>query len=200
MHLSTSPNTAEIAKVLSQAFAKDPWIKMLFSGNAQKTQHFFEFIIKYCKATGGLVLCDYHDATLASVACLERPKVKVSLLGAINLLKALAFFIRKCGFKTLRKVNTYMRLTTRSRPKEMHHYLICIGVAPEFMGMGLGKIMLNSIHTLVEADTTSVGIGLDTENPNNVALYEHFGYRLTGTEPLDDLTIYTLFRPSKKSP
>ena len=50
---------------------------------------------------------------------------------------------------------------------------------------------------IVDDDTSSIGIGLDTENSNNVALYEHFGYKLTGTENLDGLTIYTMFRPSK---
>ena len=199
MNKPTSLNTTELSLLLSQAFAKDPWIRKLFSDNANKTQHFFEFVIHYCVNTGGQVLIEYHDSKLASVACLESPMNKFSLLGTIKLIRALASFLTKCGLKPLRMINTYMRLTTRYRPNEKHHYLICIGVAPEFMGMGIGKKMLNTLHTVADEDSSSIGIGLDTENPNNVALYEHFGYKLTGTENLDGLTIYTMFRPSKRT-
>ena len=197
MYKPTSLNTTELSLLLSQAFAKDPWTCKLFSDNAKKTQQFFEFVIHYCEGTGGQVLFEHHGSKLASVACLEPPMTKSSLLGTIKLIRALASFLTKFGLKPLRMINPYMRLTTRYRPEEKHHYLICIGVAPEFIGMGIGKKMLNTIHTIVDEDTSSIGIGLDTENPNNLALYEHFGYKLTGTESLDGLTIYTMFRPSK---
>ena len=197
MYKSTSLNTNELSLLLSHAFVQDPWLCKLFTDNTIKTQHFFKFIIHYCKVIGGQILLEHHDSMLASVACLELPKTKSFHLGAIKLIGALASFLTKCGLKPLRMMNSYMRLTTRYRPKEKHYYLICIGVAPEFMGMGIGKKMLNTIHTIVDNDISSIGIGLDTENPNNVALYEHFGYKLTGTEELDGLTIYTMFRPRK---
>jgi ribosomal protein S18 acetylase RimI-like enzyme len=196
---TTLPNTTELSLLLSQAFAKDPWIRKLFSDNADKAQHFFEFVIHYCINTGGQVLIEYQDFKLAAVACLENPTNKVSFFGTIKLIKALVSFLTKCGLKSLRIINTYMRLTTRSRPKEKHHYLICIGVAPEFMNRGIGKKMLSTLHTIVDEDSSSIGIGLDTENPNNIAFYEHFSYRLTGTEHLDELRIYTMFRPSKRT-
>jgi ribosomal protein S18 acetylase RimI-like enzyme len=63
-----------------------------------------------------------------------------------------------------------MRLTTRHRPKEKHYYLTCLGVSPEFMGKKIGKKMLDTIHNIVDEDITSMGIGLDTENPDNIAL------------------------------
>lgn len=145
--------------------------------------------------------------SLASVACLEYPATSASPAGATirssyvkSTLQLIAAFIRftfQCGLKSLGMVNDYMRLTTRHRPKDRHHYLICIGVDPRFKGLGMGKNMLNAIHGIVDNDPTSTGIGLDTENADNVALYEHFGYCLTGTETLDGMTIYTMFRPRK---
>jgi hypothetical protein len=57
--------------------------------------------------------------------------------------------------------------------------------------------MLDTIHNIVDEDITSMGIGLDTENPDNISLYEHFGYRLVATEKLDDMMIYIMFRPRK---
>jgi hypothetical protein len=54
--------------------------------------------------------------------------------------------------------------------------------------------MLDTIHNIVDEDITSIGIGLDTENPDNIALYQHFGYRLVATENLDGMMIYIMFR------
>lgn len=189
-------NIVEMSLLLSRAFSKDPWTRKLFSDDSKKSQAFFKMIIRYCKAIGGQVLFDHHEYTLASVACLKHP-MKLSLLDVIKLLSAFITFISACGFKTFNMLNSYMRLTSRHRPKEKHYYLTCLGVSPEFVGKKIGKKMLDTILRIVDEDSTSTGIGLDTENPDNIALYEHFGYRLIATENLDGINIYIMFRPRK---
>jgi ribosomal protein S18 acetylase RimI-like enzyme len=143
------------------------------------------------------VLFEHQGNTLASVACLEHP-MKLSLFIIIKLLGPFITFISACGFKTFNTINTYMRLTTRHRPKEKHYYLTCLGVVPEFKGMKIGRKMLDTIHNIVDEDTTSIGIGLDTENPDNIPLYERFGYKHIATEVLDEMMIYIMFRPRKR--
>lgn len=135
-----------------------------------------------------------HNARLAAVACLENPSIQLSFFSGIQLLWASLKLLITVGPRTMGLINTYMKLTIKHRPKENHHYLICIGVLPEFQGLGLGKDLLQEIHNIVDADPTSVGIGLDTENVSNVGLYEHLGYSLTGEEAIDGLAIYTMFR------
>lgn len=196
MNHSHSYDITEMSLLLSRAFAKDPWTRMLFCDDAKKSKAFFTMIIRYCKATGGQVLSKHQESTLASVACLEHP-MKLSFLNVIKLFGSFISFISACGFKTFNTINTYMRLTTRHRPKEKHYYLTCLGVSPEFKGKKIGKKMLDTIHTIVDEDITSIGIGLDTENPDNIALYQHFGYRLVATEKLGDMMIYIMFRPRK---
>ena len=186
----------EMSLLLSRAFANDPWTRKLFFDDAKKSQAFFTMIIQFCKATGGQVLFEHQETTLTAVVCLEHP-MKLSLVHVFKLLGPFLTFISACGFKTFSTINTYMRLTTRHRPKEKHYYLTCLGVAPEFMGNMIGKKMLDTIHNIVDEDTTSIGIGLDTENPDNIALYQHFGYRLVATEKLGDMMIYIMFRPRK---
>jgi ribosomal protein S18 acetylase RimI-like enzyme len=75
---------------------------------------------------------------------------------------------------------------------------VFIGIDPTFQGQGLGRAFLENIHQLVENDSQSIGIGLDTENPGNVPLYESFGYKLSGTNPLDPITVFCLFRSKQK--
>lgn len=196
MSNTQSFNIPEMSLLLSRAFANDPWTRKLLQDDAKKSQAFFTMIIRYCKVTGGQVLFEHQGNTLASVACLEHP-MKLSLVHVFKLLGPFLTFISACGFKTFNTINTYMRLTTRHRPKKKHYYLTCLGVAPQFMGNKIGRKMLDTIHNIVDEDTTSIGIGLDTENPDNIALYEHFGYRLVATENLDGMMIYIMFRPRK---
>ena len=196
MSKPTEYDIADLSLLLSRAFAKDPWTRKLFFDDSKKSQAFFTLIIRYCEVTGGQVLYEHQGSTLTSVACLERP-MKLSLFDIIKLIGPFMTFISACGFKTFNTINTYMRLTTRHRPKEKHYYLTCMGVSPEFMGNKIGKKMLDTIHKIVDEDTTSTGIGLDTENPDNIAMYEHFGYKHIATENLDGMNIYIMFRPRK---
>jgi ribosomal protein S18 acetylase RimI-like enzyme len=189
-------NISEMSLLLSRAFANDPWTRKLLSDDAKKSQAFFTLIIQYCKATGGQVLFEHQGSILASVACLEHPN-KLSLIHVIRLLGPFLTFVSVCGSKTFGILNTYMRLTTRHRPKEKHYYLTCLGVVQEFKGLKIGRKMLDTIHNIVDEDTTSFGIGLDTENPDNIPLYEHFGYKHIATEVLDGMMIYIMFRPRK---
>ncbi|MDP2814939.1 MAG: GNAT family N-acetyltransferase [Erysipelotrichaceae bacterium] len=196
MNKPSDYNIAEMSMLLSRAFAKDPWTRKLFTDDSKKSQAFFTMIIRYCEITGGQVLIDHQGSTLASVACLERP-MKLSLFDVLKLLGPFITFIFACGFSSFNMLNTYMRLTSRHRPKEKHYYLTCLGVSPEFMGKKIGKKMLDTIHRIVDEDTTSTGIGLDTENLDNITMYEHFGYRLIATENLSGMNIYIMFRPRK---
>ncbi|SBW07612.1 conserved hypothetical protein [uncultured Eubacteriales bacterium] len=50
--------------------------------------------------------------------------------------------------------------------------------------------MLDHIHEKVDIDPKSIGIDVDMENPENVKLYKHLGYKELG-----NLTIYCMFRP-----
>ncbi|MBK8989996.1 MAG: GNAT family N-acetyltransferase [Chloroflexi bacterium] len=127
----------------------------------------------------------YVDGELRGVACIEVPQAKHSFG------KTLAFVVEsiKPVFKmSLRRfilLNNYMKTTLSSRPEDPHHYLVLIGVDPALQKQGAGRALLDHTHQLVKSNSNSIGIGLDTENHQNVPFYEHFGYELTGTELLD---------------
>ncbi len=81
------------------------------------------------------------------------------------------------------------------RITEPHYYLGFIGVEPSEQGRGYSRPLMGEAHRLSDADPLSTGIGLDTDTGSNVALYEHFGYRVT--EILDVLgqPVWCMFRP-----
>ena len=55
-----------------------------------------------------------------------------------------------------------------------------IGVQRSQAGRGLSRPLLEYVHRLASDDPDSTGVTLNTEDPRNRTLYEHFGYRPLG--------------------
>lgn len=192
-----SNNLRDLAGVLARAFEADPLSLYLFRRHRpKKLLCFFNFILNYTDLLGDSVLTLMRTDKVVSVACLNTPKKPGNLSRNIHrLLGEMILFLIGVGPRAFIKINAYMGITSSYRPKKDHHYLVCLGTEPTFQGQGLAKELLNQIHAQVDKHPTSVGIGLDTENPNNVVFYEKFGYQLLGQKQLGSLDIYCMFRP-----
>jgi GNAT superfamily N-acetyltransferase len=78
---------------------------------------------------------------------------------------------------------------------EPHLHLNMIGVRARGQGTGLARHLLDAVHDLSASDPDSFGVSLTTENPKNVSLYEHFGYRVVGTSEVGPgLTTWGFYR------
>ncbi|MBP8176921.1 MAG: GNAT family N-acetyltransferase [Xanthomonadales bacterium] len=76
-----------------------------------------------------------------------------------------------------------------------HHHLNMIGVRRAHQGSGLARCLLEAVHELARNDPHSAGVSLTTEHAPNLALYQRFGYRVTGElQVAADLRTWTLFR------
>jgi ribosomal protein S18 acetylase RimI-like enzyme len=75
-----------------------------------------------------------------------------------------------------------------------HWYVMVVGVAPAFQGLGYGRALLQP--TLDRAEADGVPCYLETTQPRNVRFYEHLGFRvLVDTiEPTSGLRIWTFGR------
>ena len=62
----------------------------------------------------------------------------------------------------------------------LHHHLNMLGVRRAHQGTGLARELLTAVHDLARGDGSSSGVSLTTELSQNVAFYEHFGYRVVG--------------------
>lgn len=77
-----------------------------------------------------------------------------------------------------------------------HHHLNMVGVRPSHEGEGLAGGLLDAVHRLAADHPVSTGVTLTTEEPENVTLYERFGYRRTGhARVADGLETWGFFRP-----
>ncbi|MFZ5987712.1 MAG: GNAT family N-acetyltransferase [Bacillota bacterium] len=198
MNTITNNHTSEICNLLINAFEKDPMFVYLFSGERRRQYMnvFFKFLINKSQMLNEQLIGERMDEQWVTVANVELP----SGIKSVSLMRQLRFLVSGLGlmfkipFKTFGFINEYMRFTTSVRPKSPHHYLVFMGVEPKMQGRGLGRKALEYIHSLVDEDPLSTGIGLDTENPENVKLYNKFGYQLVAQKKIQGVTIYSMFR------
>ncbi len=128
---------------------------------------------------------------LAGVATLRTP-VMPDLAEAEAMWQEVANFI---GPAAEARMGAYEEAQQRHRPQAPHHYLVAIGVHPDHQGKGYGGALIRAAIAMAEADPESAGIALDTGSASNQALYEHFGFHVTGTETLGEKTGIFMFRP-----
>lgn len=89
------------------------------------------------------------------------------------------------------------RAMHKAHAPQPHYYLSILAVAPEAQGKGLASRLVKPILAL--ADEQSRGAYLETMNPRNVAIYEHFGFACVEEYrvPRSDLTVWALYRPPR---
>lgn len=75
-----------------------------------------------------------------------------------------------------------------------HVHVNMIGVLPAHQGKGYARALLDVVHERSQAHPASLGVSLTTEDPRNVPLYEHFGYKVTGHARVGGLETWNFFR------
>lgn len=201
IELDSNTTERKIAEgIIYSAFKEDPLFVSLFNTPSEK-RNFASFLIDKAIALKELCFCAYFENTLVGIAIIEPPNApkKLKLSHKLRFIRIILRLILKMPLKSFFNLNRYMRFTISSRPKDYHYYLVCIGIDPQKQGKGVGKELINYIHKMIDADSITTGIGLDTENPVNVDIYKHFGYKLVGFKEIDKMRIYSMFRTRIKS-
>jgi GNAT superfamily N-acetyltransferase len=72
----------------------------------------------------------------------------------------------------------------KAHPHEPHWYLAYFGVEPGRQGQGVGSAIMSS--RLARSDAVGAPAYMESSKESNVPLYEHFGFRRTGTVPVPE--------------
>jgi GNAT superfamily N-acetyltransferase len=79
-----------------------------------------------------------------------------------------------------------------------HIHLNMIGTRRSARGLGHGRQLLEHVHSMSANDPHSEGVSLTTEDPDNVTLYESFGYEITGyARVADAVESWAFFRADR---
>ena len=133
------------------------------------------------------------DGTLAAAAVVDLPGDRL-VLPALERLRAAVW--RELGADARLRYEAYGTASRSFEPSAPHHHLGLIGVRASHQGSGLGRVLLDHVHSLAAADPASTGVSLTTELERNVGLYRYFGYDLAGQARVAaELETWCFFRP-----
>lgn len=90
-------------------------------------------------------------------------------------------------------------LTAHHPPGVGHHYLMCVGVLPEFHGLGYGTQLLNLNHRRL--DEMHMAAYLEAATPRNVTHYQRHGYSSCGTYslPMSGPAMHRMWRDPRRA-
>lgn len=104
---------------------------------------------------------------------------------------------RTIGRAAFERMARYELESSGREPEDPHYFLGMIGVAPGHQGGGQGRMLLEHVQAISEADPASTGVALSTEDPANVPYYEHVGYHVIAEGDVGEIHTWCMFRPNR---
>jgi len=188
----------EAVEVLCLAFTGYPAMRYILDpapcGAVVGLRHLFGYFTDSRMARGWPVLGVDVDGMLAGAANVTPPGPAPELRSLIERFETLCLAL---GPAAVERFRTFAEACNEMEPTTPHYYLGSIGVRPGQQGRGVGRALIEAVHELSRRDPASEGVALSTESPDNVALYEHLGYRVVGERQLDWLHTWTMLRPDQ---
>jgi GNAT superfamily N-acetyltransferase len=187
-------DAGETAEVLARAFYDDPvfkWLVPAGGSRERRLRRFFLTELRHESLRYGAVEVAWVDGRAAGAAVWFPPGA-----GLGTEVAALPGYLRAFGRRFV-NIARFESVAVRVHPREEPHwYLLAIGVDPDRQGEGVGAALLRS--RLRRCDEEGLPAYLESSKPENVPLYEHFGFRVTGTLtlPKGAPAVPTMWRPN----
>jgi ribosomal protein S18 acetylase RimI-like enzyme len=189
----TADRIGETATALAAAFRANPGFRAGLPGidettRERKLRPLFRSFVRTCRGHGeasivldggrvaGASLCYGPGAYPLSFGVWLRNSAGALPLGPLAMLR-------------LASIDAWMRKGHRAQP---HWYLFMLGVEPRDHGRGFGGALLRRLSE--RADRDGVPAYLETDTPENVPLYERFGYTVTEEAQLREFSSLTMWR------
>ena len=187
-------NLSAAAEALARAFHDDPLQAYVFPDPAERAARspaHFAPILRYGLLFGE-VLTTAGTPLGASVwlppGGWEVTPERADEAGLNDLPQAIGEEAAERFFSALGAIDPY------HREVPPHWYLMVVGVSPEGRGRRLGRALIQPI--MDRADAAGLSCYLETAQPDNVAFYEHLGFKqvVDVVEPLSGLRLWTFRR------
>ncbi len=193
----TQRQVPQAIAMFSRAFYHDPLSVYLYPDEVERTRRLpllLSIPVRYSVRAGDVTT----TADLTGAACWLAPDEKG--IGLAYLLRSgILSSALRMGMQALSRLGNAQACMTQAHQRYMsepHWYLWTLGVEPACQGKGIGGTLLR--EGLGRADTAQMPCYLETMNAENVPLYEHFGFVVTGegTIPGSDVRIWSMIRPA----
>ena len=137
------------------------------------------------------IVDDEHDH-LAGIAFVSDIELKMDL--SDQFMWRLKMFLTT-GYECTREFIQYLTDVQQAIPQQKHRMVNLIGIHPDYQRMGLGRMLMNSIHEYCAQDKDSIGIFLDTGNRRYADFYQSMGYQVHKIVRIGEIEEAVFFKP-----
>jgi len=192
-HRLEKDDIERVAEMLTRAFYDDPLTLYAYSDEERESgnlHYFFQFPVRYCLRYGE----GYAPTSDIEGVALWLPSSKYPITFWRTLRTASLWFMlkmmRKIGSARLKRmayIGKYIDEAHKRLASFEHMYLQVLGVDPEQQGKGYaGKLLKTMFNRL---DEEGMPCYLDTLKEQNVAMYEHLGFKVLEKIDIPDADI-----------
>jgi GNAT superfamily N-acetyltransferase len=197
MSITNTPKTAEIAdaaevsRSLALAFGDDPMMRWFFPDDTTRTEALGRYFgTLFTRQYGLHGVC---ERTGAAASFWVSPEGRDK---AVPDAETIAELTEILGDRAPLFRDAVMEAAKHS-PQEPHWYLAVIGADPAAQGRGHGSALLRS--GLAKADAAGLPVYLESSKPDNLPVYQHFGFQTLGELQLPGggPTLWAMRRPPR---
>ena len=180
----TEDQVKPASKILSEAFYDNPISVYLIPDGSErkaKLKYIYEYAIRYDILYGEVFATSSNLEGIAG----WRPSENAYTTVKRQIMSGGPKVISKLGMDFYNKSKHLQEFTDLIHKKNTpfkHWYLDQIGVDPKFQGKGYAGILLKAVFA--RSDQEGLPIYLETHKEINVAIYQHYGFKL-----LEEITI-----------
>ena len=178
----------EAVGLLARAFVTNPLHVAVFGADRVDANEAF-FRIGFALMKGDKLVALDGARMLGVVHWVDSTKCQVSSGEKLRLLPAM---INGFGLPSAIRVGRWLSVWSKHDPSERHVHLGPIGVSPEAQRRGVGRQLMERYCAHLDA-LGAVGY-LETDRPENVAIYTKFGFRVSGTTLIQKMPNYFMRR------
>jgi ribosomal protein S18 acetylase RimI-like enzyme len=186
-----------VCEVMGLAFADNPSTLANVRGDRVAAGRVMQEAVRVAKfgRTWSYALVAVRGSTVVgALNAAEWPHCQLGMVEKIKTAPAMARIMKTA----LPRAFTMMNKREAHDPHEPHWHIGPIGVRPELQGKGVGKSLLKTFLSTV--DEQEWPAFLETDVDRNVALYEGFGFNVTGREDIVGIDTRFMWRDTRPRP
>lgn len=183
----------EAASAAASAFAPTPFT-MAIVGDAQRAERLMPptFRVMFGDLAGDVFVAKDDGRVVGVMRMVEWPKCQLTALEKLRILPGML----RAGPGVMLRGMEGRSTWSRSDPKTAHWHLDPLVVVPDRQGQGIGSRLLREFCARV--DQTGRPAYLETDRPENVELYQRFGFHVTKEAAVVGVQCYFMWRPSRE--
>jgi ribosomal protein S18 acetylase RimI-like enzyme len=179
----TTQDTDWAAKILEQAFFTDPLLNFIYGDKINKPgklNWFFRGTFRLAALYGACFSTAEKDGVLMMLPP-DQTKMTLGKMYKSGIWAA-PF---KMGWTSFSRLMTFMDFAEKEHKAATssdHYYIMTVGVLPERQGIGVGKKLMTKALEIVDAN--KMPCFLETQNKNNVPIYQRFGFKVVSDKEI----------------